>query len=64
MNRTEGAFRGLTPFLFEAREFMREKIRIGLIGCGKISHSYMSTLGRFEFLEVSACADSVREKAE
>lgn len=43
-----------------------EKLRIGVVGCGRISPQYLDNLvRRFPFcLEVHACADLVREAAE
>ena len=39
-------------------------IKIGVIGCGDISKTYLKNLPAFEGLEITGCADIVREKAE
>ena len=43
-----------------------KKVKVGVIGCGRISPQYLDNLvHRFQFcLEVVACADVVREAAE
>lgn len=43
-----------------------EKVKIGVIGCGRISGQYLDNLAeRFSYcLDVAACADIVREAAE
>jgi len=43
---------------------VKEKIGVGLIGCGNISGAYLSMLPHFKFVEVRACADLNREAAE
>lgn len=41
------------------------KVKIGIIGCGVISHTYISNIkSMFGWLEIAACADSMKEKAE
>ena len=41
------------------------RVRVGLVGCGTISDIYLkNATGRFANLEVVACADLVRERAE
>lgn len=39
-------------------------MRVGVIGCGNISGIYLQNMKTFEWLEVYACADLLREKAE
>ncbi|MFW6410195.1 MAG: Gfo/Idh/MocA family protein [Halanaerobiales bacterium] len=41
-----------------------DKVKVGIIGCGNISSIYFENCNKFEILEVTACADLVREKAE
>lgn len=36
---------------------MRSKIRVGIIGCGKISEQYFVGCRRYDILEIVACAD-------
>ncbi len=36
---------------------MQKKIKIGVIGCGKISEQYFTGLRRYDVLEIMACAD-------
>lgn len=41
-----------------------EKIKVGVIGCGKISQAYFNGMGRFPILEVSGCADLIADVAK
>ncbi len=41
-----------------------KKARIGVIGCGNISDIYLKNSLNHEILEVSACSDLIRERAE
>jgi predicted dehydrogenase len=41
-----------------------EKTRIGVVGCGNISPTYLRNCARFKHLEVVACADLIRGRAE
>jgi predicted dehydrogenase len=43
---------------------MGQKVTVGIIGCGNISGAYIKGCRQFEILEVAACADIDREKAE
>ncbi len=43
---------------------MSEKVKVGVIGCGNISGAYLPTDRRFDWVEIVAFADLVREKAE
>jgi predicted dehydrogenase len=43
---------------------MSRKIRIGILGCGKISDAYFAGLKRYHVLEVVACADLDFERAQ
>ena len=36
---------------------MHRKVRIGIIGCGKISDAYFKGMARYDILEIVACAD-------
>ena len=36
---------------------MREKVRIGVIGCGRISGAYFGMARNFPVIEIAACAD-------
>lgn len=36
---------------------MQQKVKVGLIGCGKISDAYFKGMGRYDILEIVACAD-------
>ena len=38
-------------------------VRIGIVGCGSISSTYLRMAPTFEILEVAACADLVPERA-
>ena len=42
---------------------MSEKVRIGVVGCGKISPAYFETFRRLDSIEVAACADLDRDRA-
>jgi len=41
-----------------------KSVKIGIIGCGNISPSYLSTAGAFDVLDAVACADLDRPRAE
>lgn len=41
-----------------------EKVGVGIIGCGNISGIYFSNCKKFKNLELLACADLIRERAE
>ena len=43
---------------------MSEKVKVGVVGCGNISGAYLPTDKKFSWVEITACADLVREKAE
>jgi predicted dehydrogenase len=43
---------------------MKEKTRIGIIGCGAISAAYLKIARTFPMLEVRACADLLPERAK
>jgi predicted dehydrogenase len=43
---------------------MEEKVRVGVVGCGAISGAYFKMAPSFPILEMAACADLDREKAE
>ncbi|MBT2759549.1 Gfo/Idh/MocA family oxidoreductase [Mesobacillus foraminis] len=43
---------------------MKEKVRVGIVGCGFISSIYMENCQNFEHLEVLACADLDIERAQ
>src|SRR3954468_12341605 len=43
---------------------MPEPIRVGLVGCGAISGSYLSAAPSFPVMKIVACADLSREAAE
>ena len=43
---------------------MKERIRIGVVGCGAISGKYLQTSKGFPILEMAACADLDRSVAE
>ncbi|RUT36217.1 Gfo/Idh/MocA family oxidoreductase [Paenibacillus zeisoli] len=40
------------------------KLKAGIIGCGNISPAYLTYLSRSPFVQVTACADMVQEKAK
>ncbi|WP_040951292.1 Gfo/Idh/MocA family protein [Gorillibacterium massiliense] len=40
------------------------KVKVGIVGCGKISGIYMENINKFEILELAACADIDRARAE
>ena len=42
----------------------KSKVRVGIIGCGNISHAYFNGAKLFEVLEVVACADLNAEAAK
>ncbi|MEF3352837.1 Gfo/Idh/MocA family oxidoreductase [Paenibacillus sp. GYB006] len=41
-----------------------EKVKVGIIGCGKISGIYMENCSKFEILELVACADLDLDRAK
>ncbi|HXR64450.1 MAG TPA: Gfo/Idh/MocA family oxidoreductase [Ktedonobacteraceae bacterium] len=41
-----------------------EKVSIGVIGCGKISSIYLQAPRTFDILNIVACSDQIRERAE
>ena len=42
-----------------------QKVKVGIVGCGNISGIYFKNMrGKFDVLEVVACADLVKERAE
>lgn len=41
-----------------------EKVKVGIIGCGKISGIYMENCQKFEILELAACADMDLNRAQ
>ena len=41
----------------------KDKFRIGIIGCGKISGRYLTQCPLFDLLEVAACADIIMDRA-
>ncbi len=43
---------------------MHEPVRVGVVGCGAISGHYLKYAGLFPILEVVACADLERSRAE
>ncbi|HEX4054720.1 MAG TPA: Gfo/Idh/MocA family oxidoreductase [Tepidisphaeraceae bacterium] len=43
---------------------MKERIRVGVIGCGAISGRYLQTSRGFPVIEIAACADLNRQAAE
>jgi len=43
---------------------MPDKVRIGIVGCGAISHQYLTNIPKFPILQVVALADLIRERCE
>ncbi|MFO7955628.1 MAG: Gfo/Idh/MocA family oxidoreductase [Candidatus Brocadiia bacterium] len=41
-----------------------EPVRVGIVGCGNISGIYLEAGRKFEILDIVACSDLVRERAE
>jgi predicted dehydrogenase len=41
-----------------------EKVRVGIVGCGNISHIYFKAGQKFAILDIVACADLILERAE
>ena len=41
-----------------------EKVKVGVVGCGSISGIYLQADKKFDWIEITACADLVCEKAE
>jgi predicted dehydrogenase len=41
-----------------------EKVSVGVIGCGKISSIYLQAPRTFDILNIVACSDQIRERAE
>ncbi len=39
-------------------------VKVGVIGCGNISDTYFSTARKFEILDIVACSDLIRERAD
>ena len=40
-----------------------KKMKIGVIGCGMVSNSYLNTLQKFAHVDFGACADLMQERA-
>lgn len=62
-----GAALGLAPDLLSAadssRQYSGRKIRVGEIGCGNVSGSYLPNLKSKEFIEVVSVCDIIPERA-
>ena len=43
---------------------MPEKVRVGIVGCGAVSHQYLTNLARFPIVEIVALSDLIRERCE
>src|SRR3954447_6892013 len=43
---------------------MREKVRVGVVGCGAISGAYFGAAKHFPILDIVACADMNSEAAK
>jgi predicted dehydrogenase len=43
---------------------MPDKVRIGIVGCGTISATYLKVAPTFDILEIAACADVLVERAQ
>ena len=43
---------------------MEKKLKVGIIGCGSISHSHMASYRNNPHVEVVACCDMNKERAE
>ena len=41
-----------------------DKIKVGVIGCGMVSNSYLNTLQKFAHIEFGACADLMEQRAQ
>lgn len=41
-----------------------EKVSVGVIGCGKISSIYLQSPRIFDIIDIVACSDQIRERAE
>ena len=41
-----------------------DNIKVGVIGCGMVSNSYLNTLQNFAHVEFVACADLMEERAQ
>ncbi len=56
----------LTPLALHAREFGYEdkKIKVGIIGCGSVSRSYLPHLSKSPFVELVSACDIIFEKAK
>lgn len=42
----------------------RDPVRVGVVGCGTISSIYLKMAKTFDSLDIVACADLMRERAE
>ena len=40
-----------------------DRVRLGVIGCGMVSDSYLQTLQRFDHVAFAACADMEPDRA-
>ncbi|MDB6169999.1 MAG: oxidoreductase domain protein [Verrucomicrobia bacterium] len=45
------------PTAVPARTLTHRKVKVGVVGCGKISDAYFKGMGHYDILEVVACAD-------
>lgn len=43
---------------------MKDKVKVGIIGCGNISGAYLEAAKTFEILEIKSCADLDMERAK
>ncbi len=43
---------------------MPEKVKVGIVGCGAISHAYLKMIPNFPIIEVVALADLYRDRCE
>src|SRR5262245_10080499 len=48
----------------EASDPAREKIRVGLIGCGSVSRVYLPNLSSCPFVELVSTCDKIPDRAE
>jgi predicted dehydrogenase len=59
-----GTALSMTPLLANSKEEETKKIRVGIIGCGSVSHQYLPHLSKCKFAEVVSACDIIPERAE
>lgn len=58
-----GLLASLKPVRAIAREYSKKRVKIGIIGCGSVSHSYLPHLTQCPYAEVVSACDIIPERA-